>query len=438
MVRISGPDARRIGEAVTGRALRARRAIYAGFAAADGQPVDAGIALYFPAPASFTGEHVVELQGHGGPVVMHMLLEAALGRGARLARPGEFTERAFHNGKLDLAQAEAVADLISSASSAAARGALRSLQGDFSAAVNALDQSVLALRVFVEAAMDFPEEEVDFLSEGQVGERLERIHRAFSELTASSQQGILLRDGITIALVGEPNVGKSSLLNALSGEERAIVTEIPGTTRDLIRADLSIDGMPVQVVDTAGLRDTSDRVELEGVRRAREQASRADLVLLVVDDRNAEAPSANSLLDQLLAAPLGVEPRRILRVRNKADLTGRPVGLVAGDGEPALAGEVRLSAVTAAGIDSLRELIKQCVGYAAEGAAFTARRRHLLALEEGRQALERAEALLAEGIPGELIAEELRAVHRALGSIVGEVTADDLLGEIFATFCIGK
>jgi len=438
VVRISGPEALHIGQAVTGRALRPRRATFATFTDIAGESVDEGISLYFPAPGSFTGEHVVELQGHGGPVVMHLLLDAVLGRGARMARPGEFTERAFHNGRLDLAQAEAVADLISSASAAAARGALRSLRGDFSEAVNALDRLVLELRMFVEAAMDFPEEEVDFLSEGQVGDRLGRIHQAFAQLIGNSQQGILLRDGITVALVGEPNVGKSSLLNALSGEERAIVTDIPGTTRDLVQADLSIDGMPVQVVDTAGLRETKDRVELEGVRRAREQAARADLVLLVVDDRTASAAERCPLLAQLLAAPLELEPRRIVRIRNKADLSGQPTGIVGGDAALPLAGEVRVSAMTGGGMAALRDLIKNRVGFAGEGTTFTARRRHLLALEEGLAALERAEGLLVQGIPGELIAEELRAVHQALGSIVGETSADDLLGEIFASFCIGK
>jgi len=371
---------------------------------------------------------------------MQMLLGEALARGARMARPGEFTERAFHNGKLDLAQAEAVADLISSASSAAARGALRSLQGAFSDAVKALDRLVLDLRVFVEAAMDFPEEEVDFLSEGQVGQRLARIHEAFSNLIENSQQGILLRDGITVALVGEPNVGKSSLLNALSGDERAIVTDVPGTTRDLVHADLSIDGLPVQLVDTAGLRETADLVEIEGVRRARDQASRADLVVLVVDDRTAADAADCRVLAELLQPPLSLEPGRIIRIRNKVDLSGAAAGMLRRNGDDGSAGvvEVRVSARQGMGIDALKTLIKARVGYAAEGAAFTARRRHLEALDQGLMALERAEALIAEGIPGELIAEELREVHRALGSIVGEVTADDLLGEIFASFCIGK
>ncbi len=441
VVRISGPDARGIGEAVTRRGLTPRRAIYSEFLDLQEKPVDAGIALYFPAPGSFTGEDVVELQGHGGPVVMQLVLDAALDRGARLARPGEFTERAFNNGKLDLAQAEAVADLIASASAAAARGALRSLQGAFSEAVNDLDQQVLGLRVFVEAAMDFPEDDVDFLSQGQVRERLDAIQQNFSRLMRSSRQGMLLRDGIAVALIGEPNVGKSSVLNALAGDERAIVTDIPGTTRDLIHADLSIDGLPVRIVDTAGLRETLDQVELEGVRRARQQAALADLVLLVVDDRTAGAAEACPVLTQLLGQPLGLDEGRILRVRNKVDLTGKPPGQMDTVRAPRSSrgvAEIRVSAREGLGMEALRDAIKMRVGFAVEGVAFTARKRHLDALKQGLEALRRARSLLTEGFPGELIAEELREVHRALGSIVGEITPDELLGEIFASFCIGK
>jgi len=380
---------------------------------------------------------------------MRFLLDAATDRCARLARPGEFTERAFLCGKLDLAQAEAVADLISSASEASARGALRSLQGAFSAAVNALDQQVLSLRVLVEAAMDFPEEEVDFLSDHQIGDQLESIQEGFSRLIGDSEQGILLRDGITIALIGEPNVGKSSLLNALSGVDRAIVTDVPGTTRDLVHADLIIDGLPVQVVDTAGLRETDDHVELEGVKRAREQASHADLVLIVMDDRTAGDAGHCPLLAELQRPPVGLIPRRMLRVLNKADLSGGPPGVVEPVGErkddqgekaPAASeiAELRLSALQGTGVDALKDLIKSRVGFSLEGTTFTARKRHLDALGQGLAAVERARKLLAYHTPGELIAEELRDAHEALGSIVGEVTPDELLGEIFSNFCIGK
>ncbi len=449
MVRVSGPHARAIGEAISGRKLPARRATYTSFSDIQHQSVDAGIAIYYPGPGSFTGEDVVELQGHGGPVVMRLLLDAATDRGARLARPGEFTERAFLCGKLDLAQAEAVADLISSASEASARGALRSLQGAFSAAVNALDEQVLSLRVLVEAAMDFPEEEVDFLSDHQIGDQLESIQQGFSRLIGDSEQGILLRDGINIALIGEPNVGKSSLLNALSGVDRAIVTDVPGTTRDLVHADLIIDGLPVQVVDTAGLRETDDHVELEGVKRAREQASRADLVLIVMDDRTAVDAERCPLLAELQRPPVGLIPRRMLRVLNKADLSGGTPGVVEpvgkredhqGEKTPAVSeiAELRLSALQGTGVDALKDLIKSRVGFSLEGTTFTARKRHLDALSQGLAAAERARKLLAHQSPGELIAEELRDAHEALGSIVGEVTPDELLGEIFSNFCIGK
>ena len=449
MVRVSGPEARLIGEAISGRNLQPRRATYTNFLDIRCETVDAGIAIYYPGPGSFTGEDVVELQGHGGPVVMQLVLDAVTARGARLARPGEFTERAFLYGKLDLAQAEAVADLISSASEAAARGALRSLQGAFSGAVNALDQQVLSLRVLVEAAMDFPEEEVDFLSDHQADEHLGAIRAGFMRLIEDSEQGVLLRDGITIALVGEPNVGKSSLLNALSGVDRAIVTDVPGTTRDLIHADLIIDGLPIQIVDTAGLRETHDRVELEGVKRAREQASRADLVLVVMDDRTAGDAESCPLLAELKRPPVGLVPRRILRVLNKADLSGRPPGGVLPDGlqqddqgadasAVAEISEIRLSALQGTGVDALKTLIKSRVGFTLEGTTFTARKRHLDALGRGLAAVDRARGLVADRAPGELIAEELRGAHQALGSIVGEVTPDELLGEIFSNFCIGK
>jgi len=429
---------------VTGKVLAPRRATYTRFTDTAGEPVDAGIALYFSAPRSFTGEDVVELQGHGGPVVMQMLLDAVLARGARLARPGEFTERAFLNGKLDLAQAEAVADLISSASAAAARGAMRSLEGAFSAVVHRIDQDILGLRIFVEAAMDFPDEAVEFLAEGQVHARLSEIADQLQRLLRDTRQGVLLRDGIVVALMGAPNVGKSSLLNHLAGQERAIVSDIPGTTRDLIMADLIIDGLPIQIVDTAGLRESADPIEQEGVRRARDQAGRADLVLVLEDDRSAADQQACELLASLLASVPDIDASRVIRVLNKVDLTGRQPGIVPDDEGAAVDAatnaslEIRISARTGAGVATLREIIKSRVGYAAEGTTFTARRRHLDALNTGLAAVAASLELLQSAAPPELAAEELRAAHLALGQIVGIVSADELLGEIFSAFCIGK
>ena len=422
IVRLSGPEAKAIGEGIVGGALVPRRVKFAEFKNQTGNMLDEGLVLYFVAPRSFTGEDVVELQGHGGPVVMQLLLDETVNRGARLARPGEFTERAFLNGKIDLAQAEAVADLIGSSSRAAARGALRSLKGDFSKAVFDLDQQVLQLRVYMEAAMDFPDEEVDFLNDGQVVARLGEIHEGLNLLLRGSTQGILLNDGITVAILGAPNVGKSSLLNVLSGEERAIVTDIPGTTRDLLHVDLTLQGLPIRIVDTAGLSDSRDPVEVEGVRRAEQQAVEADLVLWVSEAGREEIrvwPGSDNTI----------------RVANKVDLTELEAGLAQ---RPDGQSHVLVSAKTGAGIDALRAHILEKAGFAGDASTFTARKRHLLALEEAMAALQRGQTLIAENLQTELVAEELRIVHEALGTIAGVVSADDLLGEIFANFCIGK
>ena len=420
IVRISGPLALKIGETIVGEPLPPRHALHAQFSH-EGELLDDGVGLYFAAPNSYTGEDSVELQGHGGPVVMQMLLNAVLAIGARLARPGEFSERAFLNGQIDLAQAEAVADLIASASTQAARGAVRSLSGEFSNHIKQLDADILKLRVSVEAAIDFPDEEVEFLAEGRVGEQIEALIGAVQALTQRGRQGALLTQGVSIAIIGAPNAGKSSLLNRLSGEEAAIVTDIPGTTRDLLKVDLVLDGLPIRLVDTAGLRDTADPVEVEGVRRARQAAETADLILEVCDLAVTQAKTEPS------------SPERTLRVENKIDLVDVPPGAV-GDSPST----VRVSCLTGAGIDALKGAIKRRVGFTGESSTFSARQRHIEALNAALTALENAAERLESNAAAEIIAEELRLAHLALGEITGETTPDDLLGSIFATFCIGK
>jgi tRNA modification GTPase len=424
IVRISGPQTRRIATEILGSLPEARHATVAVFAGSGGLTLDVGIALYFPAPSSFTGEDVLELHGHGGPVVMDQLVARAVELGARLARPGEFSERAFHNGKLDLVQAEAIADLIAAGSAEAARAALRSLSGEFSREVGALAVRVMQLRAYVEAAIDFPDEDAEFLESQEVKDRLTEIGQRFATIADTMRQGRALRDGLHVVIAGRPNAGKSSLLNALAGHDAAIVTEIPGTTRDLLHERIHVDGLPIHLVDSAGLRETDDVIEVEGLRRARMEMSRADLVLYVVDAARGFAEG------ELANLPVGTTT---LIVWNKADLPEAtpPPEL---EDRPAFA----ISALTGAGLPELRAQLKAAAGYQSESGAWSARRRHLDALERARSLFEVAEARLAENASFELVAEELRQAHQALGEITGEVSSDALLGAVFATFCIGK
>jgi tRNA modification GTPase len=425
VLRISGARTEQIGRAMLGSLPDPREATYRTFRDADGRPIDQGIALYFPGPASFTGESVLELQGHGGHMPMSMLVDAAVGLGARRAEPGEFSKRAFLNGKLDLAQAEAIADLVSSGTAQAARAALAALNGEFSDAVNALTEQLTGLRTYVEAAIDFPEEEVDFLSDEAIAQRIAACGRSFEELLASASCGRILRDGFRVVIVGRPNAGKSSLLNRLSGEDTAIVTEIAGTTRDVLRETITIGGLLVEFVDTAGIRDDPDRIEEEGIRRARAAIANADAVLWIQDASGLD----EATLDEDI--PDGIP---VTIVRNKIDLTGDSAGISRGD-----APVIMLSAATGDGIDALRAHVRELAGIGNLGeGTFTARRRHVEALEAAAARFDAGRRALEEHRAGELLAEELRLAQQALGEITGAVTPDDLLGRIFSEFCIGK
>jgi tRNA modification GTPase len=430
VVRVSGPKAPEIAATLVGELPAARHATLSHFLDAAGEPIDIGLALFFPAPHSYTGEHVLELQGHGGPVILETLVARCQELGARRARPGEFTERAFHNDKIDLAQAEAVADLIDAGSREAARAAMRSLQGEFSGMVQGLTDALIDLRSYVEAAIDFPEEEVDFLGNAELSDRLTTVRAHFDAVAAAAGQGRLLRDGVTVVLAGRPNSGKSSLLNRLAGYDAAIVTAIPGTTRDVLRERIDIDGLPLHVLDTAGLRDSDDAVEREGVRRAAAEMIRADRVLFVVDAAN--DPGGRAFVEERARLPEDVP---VTLVFNKIDLA---TGLAIDDtvsGPPRL----HVSAVTGQGLDLLRSHLKACVSFQTAGnGSISARRRHLEALARARECVETAARELQNRRAGELIAEELRLGQRALEEITGAFTADDLLGRIFSSFCIGK
>lgn len=421
VVRLSGADVTPLAEAILGRLPEPRRATYTAFRDADGSTLDEGIALHFAAPHSFTGEAVLELQGHGGPAVLDLILQRCLALGARLAEPGEFSRRAFLNGKLDLAQAEAVADLIDAASAEAARSAVRSLAGAFSARVRELVDGLIRLRTLVEATLDFPDEEIDFLKQADAGGQLDALDAALAGVHAQAKQGALLREGFTVVLVGQPNVGKSSLLNQLAGYEAAIVTDVAGTTRDTVREAIQIRGVPLHVVDTAGLRDTEDAVEQIGISRTWAAVERADAALLLVDAAHGVGEEEAAILARLSGV-------KRLTVHNKIDAHG--------EAPRAVGDEIWLSAKTGAGIDLLRGKLLEVAGWQAAGeGVFTARARHLDALRRAAAHLVAARAAMTRL---ELFAEELRLAQAALSEITGEFTADNLLGEIFARFCIGK
>lgn len=436
IIRVSGPQAQVVAQAIIGHCPAPRYAHYGDFKGSDGTVLDQGIALYFPNPHSFTGEDVLELQGHGGQIIMDMLIQAILSQPhIRLAKPGEFSERAFLNDKLDLAQAEAIADLIDASSEQAARSALRSLQGEFSKRINELVESIIHLRMYVEAAIDFPEEEIDFLSDGKVQGDLNHIVATLASVQQHAKQGSILREGMQVVIAGRPNAGKSSLLNALSGRDAAIVTEIAGTTRDVLSEHIHIDGMPLHIIDTAGLRDSPDIVEQIGIERAWQAIQNADRVLFMVDSHTQadDSTDPHQIWPEFMAklpAELGVTV-----IRNKADLSGAPVGFSNDHGYPTFT----ISAALHDGVDLVTAHLKDCMGFntTSEG-QFIARRRHVLAIEDAANHLHTGKEQLELNFAGELLAEELRLAQLSLNEITGEFSSDDLLGKIFSSFCIGK
>ncbi|MBP3140498.1 tRNA uridine-5-carboxymethylaminomethyl(34) synthesis GTPase MnmE [Aliivibrio fischeri] len=434
IIRVSGPKAKDVALAVIGKELKPRYAEYAPFKDENGLELDQGIALYFPNPHSFTGEDVLELQGHGGPVVMDMLIKRILKIDSiRTARPGEFSERAFLNDKMDLAQAEAIADLIDASSEEAAKSALNSLQGVFSNKINTLVESLIYLRIYVEAAIDFPEEEIDFLADGKVSGDLQGIIDNLNAVRKEANQGAIMREGMKVVIAGRPNAGKSSLLNALSGKDTAIVTDIAGTTRDVLREHIHIDGMPLHIIDTAGLREASDEVERIGIERAWDEIAQADRVLFMVDGTTTDATDPKLIWPEFLdRLPKNMG---MTVIRNKADQTGEDLGICHVN-DPTL---IRLSAKTGEGVDALRNHLKECMGFSGnQEGGFMARRRHLEALEKAAQHLDIGQQQLEGYMAGEILAEELRIAQQHLSEITGEFTSDDLLGRIFTSFCIGK
>ena len=434
IVRVSGPDAEAVAQIVLGKLPKVRYAEYLPFHDQNNEVLDQGIALLFKGPNSFTGEDVLELQGHGGPIVMDMLIKAILTiKNLRSANPGEFSERAFMNDKLDLAQAEAISDLIEASSEQAAKSALHSLQGEFSNKVNELVESLIYLRIYVEASIDFPEEEVDFLSDGKIASDLYKIIDNLSAVKEQAKQGAILRDGMKVVIAGRPNAGKSSLLNTLVGKESAIVTDIAGTTRDVMREHIHIDGMPLHIIDTAGLREGADEVERIGIERAWTEINNADRILFMLDATTTEAEDPREIWPDFIdRLPDNVG---LTVVRNKADLTGETLVTTEHDNHPVY----RISAKTGLGVDDLKQHLKDIMGYQGntEG-GFMARRRHLEAIDRAEQHLLEGKVQLEEYRAGELLAEELRLTQQHLSEITGEFTSDDLLGRIFSSFCIGK
>lgn len=433
IVRVSGTLCKILAKKLLGITPTPRHAHYLPFLDVQGEVIDEGLALYFPGPNSFTGEDVLEFQGHGGPVLLDRLLENLLQLGVRLAEPGEFSQRAFLNDKLDLAQAEAIADMIDATSRQAADNALKSLQGVFSQKVHTLVDKLIYLRMYVEAAIDFPEEEIDFISDGKVKEDLNAIIRQLDAVKNEAQQGFLMREGMNVVLAGRPNAGKSSLMNALAGYDKALVTEIAGTTRDVLKEHIHLDGMPLHLIDTAGLRETEDLVEQLGVERAWQEIEKADRILLLVDAQETTS------LDPLEIWPEFVKrlphPERLTLVRNKIDLTAEDPVADLSTSPPV----IRIAAKQLVGVDNLRKHLKEVMGFqnTTEG-GFSARRRHLDALQRASQVIHKGKLQLELNGAGELLAEDLRSAQESLAEITGQFTADDLLGKIFGEFCIGK
>jgi tRNA modification GTPase len=428
VIRVSGKLVRSIASGLLGQLPAPRNARLCNFSDHHQQVIDTGIALYFPAPNSFTGEDVLELQGHGGPVVLDLLLKSIVNSGARLAEPGEFSRRAFLNDKLDLVEAEAIADLIAADSEQAARAAIRSLHGEFSARLHELTEAIIHARMHVEAAIDFPDEELDLMQDQMLQQRLQRARALINTIQHNAQQGSLLREGMTVVIAGKPNAGKSSLLNRLAGYDAAIVTDMPGTTRDVLRERIHLDGLPLHVIDTAGLRDTQDKIETEGIRRAQLEIAKADRLLYLVD---ASAASEHSLATELAQLPDDVP---LTLIMNKIDLQQQTPRM-----DSVSPTRIYLSVHTGEGMELLKNHLKACVGYnSSESGGFLARRRHLQALQRARQHLDQATSQLMMRHSGELCAEELRMAQLALSKITGEFTSDDLLGRIFTSFCIGK
>lgn len=436
IVRLSGPSAYSIACQLSKRqSIKPRSLNYGDFYAHDGEIIDQGLLLYFKAPHSFTGEDVIELQGHGAPIVLDRLVAESVSLGARLAKPGEFSERAFLNDKIDLTQAEAIADLIHASSQTAARMAMRSLQGEFSKKINELNEQIIHLRLYVEAAIDFPEEEIDFLNDGKVSAMLQQLLDNLNSIRASARQGAIFREGLSVVIAGRPNAGKSTLINALAGRDVAIVTEIAGTTRDVMREHILLDDIPLHIIDTAGLRDSDDVVEKEGIKRAWQAVQEADCLLMVIDASNPKEDATQ--LSEMITSRLSKDIP-IIRVLNKLDkLNGvqLPPQEMASHGHHQA---LYLSAKSGAGLPELKAKIKEVVGYQATEGQFLARRRHLQALDEAKELLLTGFKQLAIHRAGELLAEDLRLAHQSLCEITGEFTSDDLLGKIFSSFCIGK